>query len=60
MNHWPEMDKVQLYHHLLINVPEGPIIIKGHLIKMKDMPIRNTKIKTPVTYKGDERMYKNK
>lgn len=42
-----EMNKGATYHHLLINVLEGPIIIKSHLIKMTDMLIRNTKIKIP-------------
>jgi hypothetical protein len=43
----PEVDKDATYHHLLINVLKGPIIIKSHLIKMTDKLIRNTKIKIP-------------
>lgn len=42
-----EMNKSATYHHLLINVLEGTIIIKSHLIKMRDMLIRHTKIKIP-------------
>lgn len=41
------MNKGATYHHLLINVLEGTIIIKSHLIKMRDMLIRHTKIKIP-------------
>lgn len=39
------MNKSATYHHLLINVLEGTIIIKSHLIKVRDMLIRHTKIK---------------
>lgn len=54
------MNKSATYHHLLINVLEGTIVIKSHLIKMRDMLIRHTKIKIPSLEKKINVSTKNK